>query len=244
MLSALGHLTFGAILAVGLYWAVTADDSTGVQGGLGLAILGATILVSLIARPVWRKRATRRRASQNVRDVVVFGYPMSRYLARAAGCSALAVSFHLLAQVSERKSWLLSAGFWVIAGIALLALVAMHARTRLGLSPQGLDYSRLKVGVIPWHDIRGLRLAGEERDEGMVLDVVMRERPTHFMERLLRGLDRTTPLSEFAITPAMFGETSELVADEINRRIKAFGKTRTSLDRQQDSPQETPTEAP
>lgn len=249
MLSVLAHLVFGAILAVGLYWAVTTDDSKDMQGGLGLAILGATILVFLVVRRVRRKRATRRTLSQDVRDVVLFGYPMSRYLARAASFAALAVSFHLMSQVydvSESKPWLLTAGFWVFAGLVLLALIEMRARARLSLSPQGLDYSWFRVGMIPWHDIRGLRLTGSHRDEMIALDVVARERDRYpsLRERLFGSFDRSPLGSEFAITTKSFGEKTELVADEIKRRIEAFGNTHTSLDHQQDSPQVTPTEAP
>jgi hypothetical protein len=244
-------LAMSGLLAFGIRVAVTADDPRSLQEGLGLAVLGGTLLVAVAAWLIRQRYAERRTISKDVHEHLLFR--RSRYfnIAAAVMFALIALSFYLLDQagsMSERRAWLLPVGMWLCAGVALSGLLLTIKRLTLTLmlSPEGLYYSPFAVGVITWRDVRGIQIKTLGRIELIVLDIATPEKykSTHPIRRLSWGLDRKVLGSEFAIMADTLGEKTELIADEIRRRIKAFGKGRADSDVLPNPIQATVPEAP
>lgn len=230
-LNILACLVMSGLFAFGIHAAVTADDTRGVQEGLALALFGGTLSVATMVWIVRQRSIGRRAVSSNVNERLLLQRSKSFKLAGVAMFTLLALSFYLFDQAgsaSERRAWLVPAGMWLFVGIALCALLMMFKSITLKLSPEGLDYSPFAVGVIAWRDVRGLQLRTLGRSELIVLDVSGPEKykTTHRIRRMSLGLDRRVLGSEFAILAESVAERGDLIADEIRRRIVAFGDGR------------------
>lgn len=223
-----GWLIIVIVTADGIYRAFTAETTAKLQGGLGVALLGAAFLAGLIWSVLPRKAASKFAMSE-IGDVVVFArHPfsvvaVSIFLATVA----LGLFFMERAGIHTHRAWLASVGKWIFAVFAVLSLI-LPWRITLRLTPQSLDHSPWPV--IPWTEIRKLSRKSSAGHDAIVLHLREPEkfRSRGWLKRLLGGAGRNTGKPDFVILPFLVGGDTDRIAREISRRILAFGVSRAA----------------
>jgi hypothetical protein len=233
-----GYILLAGIFALGAYSAVTGSQIVPGYSGLGIALFAGAVLVA----GFWlhaSKKAPDQVLTENATGMLLLTMPVRKKALHAAVLVAAAVAFFLLMQSApERRLWFFQLGFGLFLVLALMALITLGRKVSLTLSSEGLDYTPFGVGVIAWRDIRSLHLKTVGQFQTIVLDV---SAPGKYVSRrLLRRLFG----QHFEVSAMIFGQEAEWLADQIKRRIVAFGPRSKASAVAPGSSHDTSTEAP
>ena len=217
-----GYILFAGMFVLGVYSAATGNRFLAGYDGLGVALFFGAILVCA----TWMRSHTASSvvlSSGQANEVLVLTVPARKRLILAAIFVTLAVGSYLLMESAPARRVLHFQVFFVLmASVALMTVIAASRRVSLTLSSKGLEHTPLGVGVIDWRDIRGFHVKRGDRLDCIKLDII--EPAKYAGGTLMRRLTG----SHFEIMTTMFDCEPEWLADEIRKRIAAFGKPTTA----------------
>jgi hypothetical protein len=143
------------------------------------------------------------------------------FLVAGFGCALIALE---AGEEIENRIWAI-AGVVMFIGLPVLALVKGHSAS-LKLSPEGLDFSGFRTGLIAWADLRTATI----KTMGKVRYIALELRdPQKYLARRPKSawhfLEHFWPSSAFIFNPPAVGVESELILKAIQIRLSAFGQT-------------------
>lgn len=240
-------LVLGALVAFGIYLIVAGDSAEKRYAGIGSVILFGTLLGFAYFSARDEDRAPVLRRTEDPREALELSDSGRDNTWMAAAFAAMAIGYFIFGRSDRTSGWnglVLPIGIAFFSGMALYALRTREKPTALKLSPDGIDYSDFGVGAISWHDIGGVALGKMGRDEVIILDVVD---PHKYQARKAGssgvGRRRSVPSGfDFTIRAGRFTGDTELLADEIRKRVLAFGGSLPTFDDDDDFDDDKDTE--
>lgn len=221
--------TLIAVVAELIHMAVTGQVLADKQLGM---IGGAIFIVAVVFAAVFSSRRKRPLQLSSLVDdphaiILVVPSPVDMkvlsfsFLVAGFGCALIALE--TTAELEDR--------IWPLAGVVLfvalpvVGLVRRHS-VSLKLSPEGLDFSGFRTGLIAWADVRAATI----KSMGKVRYIALELRdPQKYLARRPKSawhvLEYVWPSSTFTFSPPAVGVEEEVILKAIQIRLSAFGQT-------------------